>query len=188
MPCDFFWKRRKHQQTDKTQKFLDTRSSISQSASTCLYSGAPRPVGDLAGAATFLSNRKYRYRPYTQPDVGNCWPCEGKQRRNFVGELVGATCTTSCLLTHQSQCQCACNIERLPRLFFFFFAFSSYLEWQRPFRANPGKKELVERNSVDLALRVRGCTKEFKGRLKNDCNTLMNLSLSLFSVSLLFFS
>ena len=22
----------------------------------------------------FLSNRKYRYRPYTQPDVGNCWP------------------------------------------------------------------------------------------------------------------
>ena len=32
-------------------------------------------MGDLAGAATFLSNRKYRYRPYTQPDVGNCWPC-----------------------------------------------------------------------------------------------------------------
>ena len=60
--------------TDKTQKFLDTRSSISQSASTCLCSGAPRPVGDLAGAATFLSNRKYRCRPYTQPDVGNCWP------------------------------------------------------------------------------------------------------------------
>ena len=37
-------------------------------------SGAPRPVGHLAGAATFLNNRKYRYRPYTQPDVGNCWP------------------------------------------------------------------------------------------------------------------
>ena len=32
-------------------------------------------MGDLAGAATFLSNRKYRYRPNTQPDVGNCWPC-----------------------------------------------------------------------------------------------------------------
>ena len=74
MPCDFFWKRRKHQQTDKTQMYLDTRSSISQSASTCLCSGAPRPVGSLAGAATFLSNRKYRYRPYTQPDVGYCWP------------------------------------------------------------------------------------------------------------------
>ena len=55
----------------------DSRSSISQSASTCLCSGAPRPVGDLAGAATFLSNRKYRYRPYTQPDVGNCWPWIG---------------------------------------------------------------------------------------------------------------
>ena len=55
LPCDFFWKRTKHQQTDKTQKFLDTRSSISQSASTCLCSGAPRPVGDLAGAATSLA-------------------------------------------------------------------------------------------------------------------------------------
>ena len=56
----------------KTQKFLDTRSSISQSATTYrLCSGAPRPVGDLAGAATFRSNRKYRYRSYTQPDVGN---------------------------------------------------------------------------------------------------------------------
>ena len=51
-------------------------AAVSQSASTCLCSGAPRPVGDLAGAATFLSNRKYRYRPYTQPDVGNCWPCK----------------------------------------------------------------------------------------------------------------
>ena len=27
---------------------------------------------------------------------------QGKQRRNFVGELGGATCTTSCLLTHHS--------------------------------------------------------------------------------------
>ena len=35
--------------------FLDTRSSISQSASTRLCSGAPRPVGDLAGAATSLA-------------------------------------------------------------------------------------------------------------------------------------
>ena len=24
----------------------------------------------------FLSNRKCPYRPYTQPDVGNCWPCD----------------------------------------------------------------------------------------------------------------
>ena len=49
---------------------------------------------------------------------------EGKQRRNFVGELVGATCTTSCLFTHHSQCQCACNMERLPGL---FSAFPGYL-------------------------------------------------------------
>ena len=76
IPCPVISSRREGniKQTDKTQKFLDTRSSISQSASTCPCSGAPRPVGDLAGAATFLSNRKYRYRPYTQPDVGNCWP------------------------------------------------------------------------------------------------------------------
>ena len=26
-------------------------------------------------AATFLNNRKYRYRPLTQPDVAGCWPC-----------------------------------------------------------------------------------------------------------------
>ena len=26
-------------------------------------------------AATFLSNSKYRYRPLTQPDVADCWPC-----------------------------------------------------------------------------------------------------------------
>ena len=112
-------------------------------------------------------------------------PSEGKERRNFVGELVGATCTTSCLLTHHSQCQCACNIERLPRLS--FFAFSGYLEWQRPFRANQGKKELVERNSVDLALRVRGCAKEFKGRLKNDCNTDESLSFFQFPCYSFFF-
>ena len=57
MACDLFWKRRKHQQTDKTQKVLHTRSSISQSASpcSCLCSDAPRPVRDLAGAATFLA-------------------------------------------------------------------------------------------------------------------------------------
>ena len=45
---------------------------------------------------------------------------------------------------------------------------------------------------MDLARRVRGCTKEFKGRLKNDCNTdeslSLSLSLSLFSFpAILFF-
>ena len=55
LPCDFFLKRRKHQQTDKTQKFLTLdRRSVSPT-STCLCSGAPRPVGDLAGAATSLA-------------------------------------------------------------------------------------------------------------------------------------
>ena len=84
----------------ETQKFLDTRSSISQSASTCLCSGAPRPVGDLAGAATFLSNRKYRYRPCTQPDVGNCWPCVG--RRGCTTDLANAkrAIFIRCLLYH----------------------------------------------------------------------------------------
>ena len=34
----------------------------------------------------FLSNRKYRYRPYTQPDVGNCWPCRStKGEAPWVG-------------------------------------------------------------------------------------------------------
>ena len=39
-----------NKQTNKTQKFLHTRSSIRQSASpcSCLCSGAPRPVRDLA--------------------------------------------------------------------------------------------------------------------------------------------
>ena len=60
------------------------------------------------------------------------------------------------LLVDASQ-SCACNKERLPRLF--FLAFPGYLVWQRPFRAYLRvKKELVERISVDLALRVRGCT------------------------------
>ena len=69
-----------NKQTYKTQKFLHTRSSIRQSTSPCSYwhapvfgrSAASAPSG--AGAATFRSNRKYRYRPHTQSDVGNCWP------------------------------------------------------------------------------------------------------------------
>ena len=58
----------------------------------------------------------------------------------------------------------------------------------KAFQSKTQVEKSLWKNSVDLALRVRGCTKEFKGRLKNDCNTLMNPSLSLFSVSLLFFS
>ena len=66
-----------NKQTHKTQKFLCTRSSIRQSASPCmpLCSGAAASARSGAGAATFRSNRKYRYRRHTQLDVGNCWPC-----------------------------------------------------------------------------------------------------------------
>ena len=58
IPCPVLSSRREgninvNKQT-KLKSFL-SRSSISQSASTCLCSGAPRPVGDLAGAATSLA-------------------------------------------------------------------------------------------------------------------------------------
>ena len=32
----------------------------------------------------FLSNRKYRYRPHTQPDVGNCWPWRSRSNWEIV--------------------------------------------------------------------------------------------------------
>ena len=38
----------------------------------------------------FLSNRKYRYRPYTQPDVGNCWPWHS------MNNLQSNLCVTPC--------------------------------------------------------------------------------------------
>ena len=46
IPCPVISSRRDRNinKWTKTQKFLDTRSSISQSASSCLCSGAPRPV------------------------------------------------------------------------------------------------------------------------------------------------
>ena len=47
---------------DKTQTFLDTRSSISLSASPCLCSGAPQPVCDLAGAVTSLLIKNLTFR------------------------------------------------------------------------------------------------------------------------------
>ena len=34
-----------------------------------------RDHSQRCSAATFLSNSKYRYRPLTQPDVADCWPC-----------------------------------------------------------------------------------------------------------------
>ena len=54
-------------------------------------------------------------------------------------------------------CQCACSVERLPGLCFFFAWLPRMAE--ALLSKTQGKKELVERNSVDLALGVRGCTK-----------------------------
>ena len=52
-----------------------------------------------------------------------------------------------------------------------------------------GKKEIVERNSVDLAPRVRGCTKGVQRSIEKPLqHSDEPLSLSLSSVSLLFFS
>ena len=64
------------------------------------------------------------------------------------------------LLVDASQsvsCQCACSVERLPRLFFLFPWLPRMAEALQS--KTQGKKELVERDSVDLALGVRGCTK-----------------------------
>ena len=115
---------------------------------------------------------------------------EGKQRRNFVGELDGATCTTSCLLTHHSLCHV--NVRAAWNGYLGFFS-PGYLEWQRPFRAKlMVKKSLWNEILLIWLWEFVGVQREFKGRLENDCNTLMNpplsLSLSLSSVSLLFFS
>ena len=62
-----------NKQTYKTQKFLHSRSSIRQSASP-VFGLSTASARSGAGAATFRSNRKYRYRPHTQSVVGNCWP------------------------------------------------------------------------------------------------------------------
>ena len=48
-------------------------------------------------------------------------------------------------------------MERLPGLFFLFPWLPRMAEALQS--KTQGKKELVERNSVDLALGVRGCTK-----------------------------
>ena len=61
----------------------------------------------------------------------------------------------------------------------FSFSFPGYLEWQRPFRANLRvKKSLWKEILLILLWEFVGVQREFKGRLKNDYNLLMNLSLS----------
>ena len=57
IPCPVIPSRREgnvNKQT-KLKSFLTLDRRSGQSASTCLCSGAPRPVGDLAGAATSLA-------------------------------------------------------------------------------------------------------------------------------------
>ena len=69
---------------------------------------------------------------------------------------------------------------------FFFFAWLPRMADALQSKTQ-GKKELVEKNSVDLALGVRGCTKGVQRSIEK----LLQHSdepLSLFSVSLLFFS
>ena len=55
-----------------------TRQKVSPQVVVDRSSALARPDrdrGQRCSAATFPSNSKYRYRPLTQPDVANCWPC-----------------------------------------------------------------------------------------------------------------
>ena len=78
LACDLLWKRRKHQQTDiHNSKVSSSHSIVDQAVRIALLTVFGRSAASArsgAGAATFRSNRKYRYRPHTQSDVGNCWP------------------------------------------------------------------------------------------------------------------
>ena len=73
-----------NKQTYKTQKVsshlivdIDPAVRIMRPCSYCLAPVFGRSAASArsgTGAATFCSNRKYRYRPHTLSDVGNCWP------------------------------------------------------------------------------------------------------------------
>ena len=69
----------------------------------------------------------------------------------------------------------------------FLVAFPGYLERQKPFRAKLRvKMSLWKETLLILLSEFVGVQREFKGWLKNDCNA--QISITLFSVSLLFFS
>ena len=72
-PCHYFEKRKKNNNKAKVfQHPID-----SQSASCSLISRhvlSARAVGARPRCSEFLSNRKYRYRSYTQTDDTHCWP------------------------------------------------------------------------------------------------------------------
>ena len=75
-PDDYFWKRRKHQQTDKTENYFAlNRRSVSPLFPACVRAVCSRCDHRIVWQRRdFLSNRKYRYRPHLWADVGDCWP------------------------------------------------------------------------------------------------------------------
>ena len=77
-----------NKQTDiQNSKVSSSHSIVDQAVRIALLTVFGRSAASArsgAGAATFRSNRKYRYRPHTQSDVGNCWPC----RLEHSGHLV----------------------------------------------------------------------------------------------------
>ena len=71
LACVLFWKRRKHQQKDIQNSNVSSHSIVNQAVRIALLICMPgfwRSAASArsdAGAATFLSNRKCRYRPHT---------------------------------------------------------------------------------------------------------------------------
>ena len=100
-PCLFLLREgNKNIQTNDRQM---TRQKVSPQVVVDRSSARPdRDRGQRCSAATFLTNSKYRYRPLTQPDVANCWPCvharqitpAGVRLSNFFGQG-SCTYTTS---------------------------------------------------------------------------------------------
>ena len=72
-PCLFLLREgNKNIQTNDRQM---TRQKVSPQVVDRSSARSDRYRGQRCSAATFPSNSKYRYRPLTQPDVANCWPC-----------------------------------------------------------------------------------------------------------------
>ena len=87
-------------------------------------------------------------------------------------------------------CECACRVERLPGL---FFSLPGYLVWQRPFRAKLRVKKSLWKEILLILLWEsvgvrRGSKVDWTWLQHSDELPPPPLCLSLFSVSLLFFS
>ena len=75
-PLPIFTSRRGKKHPNKRQ--TNDQTKVSPQVVVDRSSALARPDrdrGQRCSAATFPSNSKYRYRPLTQPDVANCWPC-----------------------------------------------------------------------------------------------------------------